>query len=197
MTSWGAAPTLVGRHVMLRPLVRNDRDALLKAFAQGFEGVFATFVPSEHTIDDWYERLEREAAAGRAMPFTVIDAEGRVAGTTRFLRMNPTHRRLEIGGTVYARRVQRTALNTEAKRLLLAHAFETMDAICVQLRTDFLNRRSRAAIERLGARLDGILRGHMLMDGHRRDTVVYSILDTEWPGVRRNLDAMLTEGAGR
>lgn len=197
MTLWGAAPTLVGRHVTLRPLARDDRNDLVEAFAEGLEGVFATFVPSEATIDDWYDRLEREAAAARAMPFAVLDTDGRVAGTTRFLRMNAAHRRLEIGGTVYARRVQRTGLNTEAKRLLLAHAFEAMGAVCVQLRTDFLNRRSRAAIERLGARLDGILRGHMLMEGHRRDTVVYSILDTEWPGVRRNLDAMLGEGAGR
>ena len=194
MTAWGVTPTLVGRHVTLRPLVRDDRQHLLEAFAQGLEGVFATFVPSQTTIDDWYDRLQREAAAGRVMAFTVLDAEGRVAGTTRFLRMNPTHRRVEIGGTVYARRVQRTGLNTEAKRLLLSHAFEVMGALCVQLRTDFLNRRSRFAIERLGARLDGILRGHMLMDGHRRDTVVYSILDTEWPGVRRNLDAILAEG---
>jgi len=108
------------------------------------------------------------------------------------MRMHKPFRRVEIGGTVYAPRVWRTGLNTEAKRLLLGHAFDILECVCVQLRTDFLNRRSRAAIERLGARLDGVLRGHMIInDGHRRDTVVYSILEHEWPGVRRNLDAML------
>ncbi|VVT03510.1 Acetyltransferase [Sphingomonas sp. EC-HK361] len=197
MSLWDAAPTLAGRHVTLRPLERSDRTALLAAFDAGLDDVFATFIPREATIDGWYDRLDSEAAAGRVRAFTVLDADGNVAGTTRFLRMNAAHRRVEIGGTVYDRRVQRTGLNTEAKRLLLAYAFDMLGAVCVQLRTDFLNHRSRAAIERLGARMDGILRGHMLMDGHRRDTVVYSILDTEWPGVRRNLDSMLARGAER
>jgi len=191
MTAWTEAPTLVGEHVMLRPLARADRDALVAALAS-VDGQFTTTVPSDATIDTWYERLEAEGAAGRAMPFTVLDREGRISGTTRFLRMHREFRRVEIGGTLYAPRVRRTGLNTEAKRLLLGHAFDVLDCVCVQLRTDFLNRRSRAAIERLGARMDGVLRGHMIInDGHRRDTVVYSILDHEWPGVRRNLDAML------
>ena len=108
------------------------------------------------------------------------------------MRMAPAHRRIEIGGTVYAPRVQRTGLNTEAKRLLLGHAFGAMDCFCVQLRTSWHNRQSRAAIERLGARLDGVLRGHMIApDGHHRDSVVYSILAHEWPGVRTNLDRRL------
>jgi RimJ/RimL family protein N-acetyltransferase len=164
---------------------------LLEAFADRLENSFATIVPSETTIDGWYDRIERETAAGRAMAFTVLDADGRVSGSTRFLRMNEAHRRVEIGGTVYATRVQRTGLNTEAKRLLLAHAFDAFGCQCVQLRTDWLNRASRRAIERLGARQDGVLRGHMVMPGHVRDTVVYSILAHEWPGVRRNLDALL------
>ncbi len=196
MSFWRNAPTLSGRHVTLRPLERADRAALLDAFADGLEHSFATMVPNEATIDGWYGRIERETAAGRAMAFAVLDAEGRVSGSTRFLRMNEPHRRVEIGGTVYARRVQRTGLNTEAKRLLLGHAFEALDCQCVQLRTDFLNRQSRRAIERLGARQDGVLRGHMVMPGHIRDTAVYSILAHEWSGVRRNLDALLAAHDG-
>jgi N-acetyltransferase len=189
---WRETPTLAGRHVTLRPITRDDRGALLEAFI-GLENSFATMVPNEATIDGWYDRLERESAAGRVSAFAVLDAEGRISGTTRFLRMSEPHRRVEIGGTVYSPRVQRTGLNTEAKRLLLTHAFEVLDVLCVQLRTDFLNRQSRTAIERLGAKLDGVLRGHMILGEHRRDTVVYSILDHEWPGVRRNLDALLAK----
>lgn len=192
MSAWRTTPTLTGRHVTLRPLDRADRDAIVAAFATGLDGVFATIVPDDATIDGWYDRIEAERAAGRAMPFTVLDADGVVAGVTRFMRMSEANARVEIGGTVYARRVQRTGLNTEAKRLLLGHAFDVLGCQCVQLRTNFLNRASRTAIERLGARLDGILRGHMkLADGSMRDSVVYSILAHEWPQVRLNLDSQL------
>lgn len=188
---WRTAPTLIGRHVTLRPLDRADRADLLAAF-DGLTQLFATVVPTAATIDGWYEMLEAQRAAGRALPFTVLDADGRVAGATRFLRMNAAHRRVEIGGTLYARRVQRTGLNTEAKRLLLGHAFDVLGCQCVQLRTNWHNRASRAAIERLGARMDGVLRGHMVTaEGEVRDTVVYSILDHEWPQVRRNLTYLL------
>jgi RimJ/RimL family protein N-acetyltransferase len=194
MSEWDEVPVLAGKHVTLRSLEREDRIPLLQAF-EGLEDLFYTTVPSEPTIDGWFDQLERERNAGRAAPFTVLDAEGRVSGTTRFLRMNRRHRRLEIGGTLYAPRVQRTGLNTEAKRLLLSYAFDVLECVCVQIRTDFLNRNSRRGIERLGARLDGVLRSHMIMpSGHRRDTVVYSIIDSDWPGVRRNLDHLL---AGR
>lgn len=194
MNAWAVTPTLAGRHVTLRPLERSDRAALLKAF-EGLEGSFATTVPTEATIDHWYDRIGNEQRAQRVLPFTALDADGQVAGVTRFLRMNEHHRRVEIGGTVFARRVQRTGLNTEAKRLMLGHAFEVLDVLCVQLRTDFLNRQSRTAIERLGARMDGVLRGHLILGDHRRDTVVYSILAHEWPGVRRNLDALIAARA--
>jgi RimJ/RimL family protein N-acetyltransferase len=108
------------------------------------------------------------------------------------MRMNEANGRLEIGGTFYATRVQRTGVNTEAKRLLLGHAFEALGCGCVQIRTDSLNRRSQAAIERLGATKDGVLRGHQRMpDGRTRDSVVYSVLAHEWPGVRLNLDYLL------
>lgn len=189
--AWTTTPVLEGALVTLRPLRRDDRAAILEAFAVGLEGSFATMVPEPETIDGWYDRLERDRDAGRSLPFTVLDRDGRVSGVTRFLRMNPQHRRLEIGGTIYARRVQRTGLNTEAKLLLLTHAFERLDCQCVQLRTDWLNRASRRAIERLGARQDGVLRGHLVLGDRVRDTVVYSILAHEWPGVRRNLQTLL------
>ena len=194
MNVWRETPTLAGRYVTLRPLHRNDRAALLEAFA-GLE-VFTTFVPRPATIDGWFDQIEIDAAAGRVLPFTVLDADGAVAGVTRFMRMSERHRRVEIGGTVYARRVQRTGLNTEAKRMLLAHAFDVLDANCVQLRTDVLNHASRRAIERLGARLDGVLRGHLILGDHLRDSAVYSILAHEWPGVRRNLDQLIARYAG-
>jgi RimJ/RimL family protein N-acetyltransferase len=189
---WRDLPDFEGRHVRLHALRRDHRDGLLQAFADGLDDVFTTFVPDAATIDAWFDALERERDAGRSFPYAVLDAEGRVSGTTRFMRMAPAHRRLEIGGTVYARRVQRTGLNTEAKRRLLGHAFEVLGCHVVQLRTDWLNLRSRAAIERLGAKMDGVLRGHLVMpDGHIRDSAVYSIVASEWPGVRANLDHRL------
>lgn len=196
MNPWRDVPTLAGAHVTLRPLVRDDRSALLEAFSDGFEQSFATLVPGPDTIDPWFDVIEQETKAGRVIAFTVVDVGGRVAGTTRLLRMNQRHRRVEIGGTLYAGRVRRTGLNTEAKRMLLGHAFDRLGCLCVQLRTDYLNRDSRRAIERLGARQDGVLRGHMVLGEHRRDTVVYSILEHEWPGVRRNLDQLLRSRVG-
>lgn len=195
---WRTIPTLNGRHVTLSPLTRGDREGILAAFASGLEGAFHTTVPNSSTVEAWYQRLEREFEAGRAMPFTVRDAAGEIAGVTRFLRMAKEHRRVEIGGTVYAPRVQRTGLNTEAKMLLLTHAFETLGCFCVQIRTDFLNRQSRAAIERLGARMDGVIRGHLILnDGHYRDSVLYSILEHEWPGVKRNIAALMARYEGK
>ena len=191
MEDWRAAPALAGAHVRLRAMEAADRPALLEAFADN-PPLSVTFVPDAASIDAWFDRLMAEKAAGRAFPYTVLDGDGRVSGTTRYLRMSATHRRLEIGGTIYARRVQRTALNTEAKFLLLRHAFETMGCHVVQLRTDVLNERSRTAIERLGAARDGILRAHMVMpDGRVRDTVVYSIVAAEWPALRERLDGLM------
>ena len=197
MSAWREAVTLSGRHVTLRPLSRRDRDAIVAALTEVGPN-FATIVPDAATIDGWYDAIEAQVAAGRALPLVVIDAPGEVAGVTRFLRMSETHRRVEIGGTVYAPRVQRTGVNTEAKRLLLTHAFDALGCQCVQLRTNVLNRTSRVAIERLGARLDGVLRGHMVTrDGEVRDSAVYSIMAHEWPQVRRNLDQLLLRGEAR
>ncbi len=189
---WPAAPIFAGRHVTLRPLARADREGLLEAFSDGFAHSFATTVHNDATIDHWFDLIEAETAAGRTQAFTVLDADGRISGTTRFLRMNFTHKRVVIGGTLYAGRVRQTGVNTEAKAMLLAHAFEVLDVYCVQIRTDFLNAASRRAIERLGARLDGIMRGHMVLGEHRRDSAIYSILAHEWLGVKRRL-AMLMD----
>lgn len=196
MNIWPQQPVLRGRHVTLRPLLRADGDALLEALADGFSRTFAGGVPNLATIDAWMDRVEQETAIGRAQVFAVLDAQGVLAGTTRYMRMNAPARRVEIGTTLYAPRVRRTGLNTEAKKLLLGHAFDVLGVHCVQIRTDALNLASRRAIERLGAKQDGILRGHNVMHDpeygeRRRDTVVYSILDIEWPGIRRHLDALL------
>jgi N-acetyltransferase len=127
--------------------------------------------------------------AGSMLPFTVIDlADGEPAGMTTFMNIDVANRRLEIGSTWYRKSVQRSAINTECKLLLLRHAFEALDCIAVEFRTHFFNQQSRRAIERLGAKLDGVLRSHMrLDDGSLRDTCVYSIIASEWPAVRANL----------
>ncbi|MDN4632710.1 GNAT family protein [Sphingomonas sp. PsM26] len=124
-------------------------------------------------------------------------AAPRIVGLTRYMRMNTTHRRLEIGGTFYAKSVQRSGVNTEAKLLLLKHAFEVMDCNAVQIRTDWFNKASQRAIERLGAKRDGVLRNHQLMDGRIRDLVVYSIIASEWAGVERNLRFLLARNEGK
>jgi N-acetyltransferase len=199
MTAWTETPTLAGRHVTLRPLTRDDRDALVAAASDGrIWELFYSFAPGPDTIDLWMDYTFRDKEQGRGMPFAVLDASGEIVGSTRYLRINRANRRVEIGGTFYAQRVQRTGLNTEAKLLLLAHAFETLECVCVQIRTDWFNKASQRAIERLGAKKDGVLRGQRIMSGGRvRDTVVYSILDHEWKAVRQNLEMMLARGETR
>lgn len=192
--AWTRQPTLTGTHVTLRPMGSGDRDAIVAAASDGrLWELFYTGVPSEETIDAYLENAAREASFGRAMPYVVVDrASGRIVGATRFMRMNPAALRLEIGTTFYAQSVQRTPVNTEAKLLLLTQAFEQMGCNCVQLRTDHFNHASQRAIERLGAKRDGVLRNHNVMDGRVRDTVVYSILVNEWDGVKRNLNFRLS-----
>ncbi|MBB5714732.1 GNAT family N-acetyltransferase [Sphingomonas aerophila] len=192
MNAWRETPTLAGRHVTLRPLEAGDMDALVQVASAG--GLWNTFYANVAQLKDapnWMARTFADRDTGRAMPFAVLGAAGEVVGTTRFMRMNPAHRRLEVGGTFYAKAVQRTGVNTETKLLLLNHAFAVLGCQCVQIRTDALNRRSQAAIERLGARKDGLLRGHQIVAGRLRDTIVYSILDREWPGVQANLRFLL------
>jgi RimJ/RimL family protein N-acetyltransferase len=157
--------------------------------------LFYTVVPGPKSIESYLDRAERERGWGRIMPFVVIEkVSGDIVGATRYMRMNAPHRRLEIGTTFYASRVQRTPINSEAKLLLLTHAFEAMDCVCVQFRTDHFNFASQRAIERLGAKRDGLIRNHQILDGRVRDTVLYSILANEWEGVKRNLQMRLARG---
>jgi RimJ/RimL family protein N-acetyltransferase len=195
---WSIPPILEGDHVTLEPLQPEHGEALLSAAADGeLWNLWFTSVPGPETVRSYIAKAIADREAGTAMPFLVRDASGEPVGSTRYFRMDPEIPSLEIGYTWYAQRVQRTALNTEAKRLLLGHAFDAMACTVVELRTHVMNTRSRAAILRLGAHFDGILRRQMRMpDGHLRDTAVYSILDVEWPDVRRNLDFRLEHGVG-
>lgn len=182
-------PALIGEHLRLLPLTPAHAPDLVRAASDGeLWNLRVTTVPSSDTVEAYVARALEDQAQGRALAYAVLDAQGDVVGSTRCCHIDWGLPRLEIGYTWYAQRVQRTALNTEAKLMLLQQAFERFGCVAVELRTHVQNLRSRAAIERLGAKLDGILRRHMRMpDGHLRDTVVYSILDSEWPAVRANL----------
>ena len=190
MNLWRATPVLAGHHVTLRPLRPDDAAALGEA-AAGLTDLFYANVSNFADPHAAVAAALLERDHGRAMPFTVETPDGAVVGLTRFMRMHEAHRRVEIGGTFYAASVQRTGLNTEAKLLLFAHAFDVLGCNVVQIRTDFFNRASQRAIERLGAKRDGVLRGHQVMHGRVRDLVVYSVLASEWPGVRMNLQHLL------
>jgi RimJ/RimL family protein N-acetyltransferase len=189
---WPGTTELVGRDVALLPLSHEHHDELADATRDGeLWKLWYTVVPSPEEMRSEIERRLGLFAAGSMVPFTVI-ADGRAIGMTTFMNIDATNRRVEIGSTWYAKRFQRTAINTEAKRLLLAWAFETLDCVAVEFRTSSFNHASRRAIERLGARQDGILRSHgRHRDGSIRDTVVFSILATEWPAVRTHLDFQL------
>jgi RimJ/RimL family protein N-acetyltransferase len=196
---WTEQPVLEGSHVLLRPMVRSDGPAIVDAASDGkLWELFYTIVPGPESIDAYLDNAERDQGWGRSMPFAVIDkASGdSSSAATRYMRMNAPHRRLEIGTTFYASRVQRTSINSEAKLLLLTHAFEAMDCVCVQFRTDHFNFASQQAIERLGAKRDGLIRNHMILDGRVRDSVLYSILANEWEGVKRNLQMKLARVSG-
>ncbi len=186
--------TLRGRVATLEPLALEHTDALSAAAADGelWRLWYTSIAPPERMHEyvamalDMRERLD-------ALPFVVREnATGDIVGCTRYFNVDVKNRRLEIGHTWYSRRVQRTALNSECKLLLLTHAFEKLACIAVEFRTHWFNQASRAAIARLGAKQDGVLRNHQVgPDGVKRDTVVFSILDTEWPTVRRHLQFQL------
>lgn len=182
--------SLSGVHVRLEPTSLAHADELMAA-AEGLEYAWYTSVPTSVT-DAIHARLAQHAA-GTMNPWTIVDAAtGRAVGMTTFCNIDQTNRHVEVGYTWLAPSAQRTGINTEAKLLILAHAFEQCDAIAVDFRTHWHNRQSRAAIERLGAKQDGVLRNHTVSpDGILRDTVVYSILPGEWPAVRANLRARL------
>lgn len=193
MTPWPAPITLQGRHVRLEPLHPDHAPALAEAVREGeLWNTWYTVVPSPDSMAAEIERRLGLQAAGSMLPFAVLDAQGVPVGMTTYMHIDARFRRVEIGSTWLARRVQRTALNTEAKWLLLRHAFETLDCIAVEFRTHRFNQQSRRAIERLGAQLDGILRHHQrTADGSLRDTCVYSITAPEWPTVDMHLRSRL------
>ncbi|SAK76454.1 GCN5-related N-acetyltransferase [Caballeronia fortuita] len=194
MSRWIEPVTLQGEHVRLVPLTAEHEAALAAAARDGeLWKLWYTFVPSPDKTRAYIDTaLDMRDRLG-AHPFAVIDAKtGDIVGSTRYFNVDEANRRLEIGHTWYAKRVQKTALNTEAKLLLLAHAFDKLDAIAVEFRTHFMNHASRTAIARLGAKQDGILRNHQVgRDGVLRDTVVFSIIRSEWPAVRANLNYRL------
>jgi N-acetyltransferase len=182
--------TLRGAHVTLEPLERAHEAGIRAAAADGeLWRLWHTSVPSPEKTATWYTAADDMRARLGALPFAVRhNASGEIVGSTRYFNVDAANRRLEIGHTWYAKRVQRTAVNTECKLLLLTHAFEVLSCIAVEFRTHWFNHASRAAIARLGARQDGVLRNHQLLpDGSRRDTVVFSIIDAEWPAVKRHL----------
>lgn len=190
MSVWPEPFSTEGQHVTIVPLSKTHHDDLFDAAADGqLHRLWYTMVPEPDGIIAEIERRLALHKIGSMLPFTVIEnSSGRAVGMTTFVNIDASSRRLEIGATWYRQSVQRTAVNTECKLLLLRHAFERLDCICVGFRTHFINARSRQAIERLGAKLDGILRSNMIIaNGTIRDTAVYSIIQSEWPTVKANL----------
>jgi N-acetyltransferase len=188
--SWLQLVTLRSQRVNLEPLAQRHCDDLVEAVKDGaLWTLWYTSVPSPEGMQAEIERRLTLQAAGSMLPFAVIDnATGRAVGMTTYMNVDSVHRRVEIGSTWYCKSVQRTALNTHCKLMLLSHAFETLDCIAVEFRTHAFNHPSRKAIERLGAKLDGVLRSHQLAsNGTLRDTYVYSIIAGEWPTVKAHL----------
>ncbi|QNK65432.1 GNAT family N-acetyltransferase [Variovorax sp. PAMC26660] len=187
-------PSLTGPRILLRPLLASDAPALVDAAADGeLWNLPFTVVPSAATVEAYLRTALDGRAVGTVMPFaTVIRDTGRVIGSTRFWKIDRNNRKLEIGSTWIAASWQKTFVNTEAKYLMLRHAFEDMACVRVQLTTDEINAKSRAAILRLGARQEGIVRHERIMpDGRKRNSVRFSIIDDEWPQVKAQLEARL------
>ena len=185
---------LEGIHVRLEPLLRKHITGLCEV---GLEGQLWRWIPTPvRTADDMAAYVElalKEQANGVSLPFAQIEkATGRLIGSTRYMNIDRVHHRVEIGCTWIGREWQRTAANTEAKYLLLRHAFETLGCMRVELKTDSLNEKSRAAILRIGAKQEGIFRNHMMTStGRIRHTVYFSIVDSEWPGVKSEMERRL------
>ncbi|TFH81705.1 MULTISPECIES: GNAT family N-acetyltransferase [Pseudomonas] len=186
--------TLQGQGIVLRPLQYSDADALLHAAADGeLWNLTVTVVPSASTVDSYLKKALDGREAGTVMPFAIVLKEtGEVIGSTRFWKIDPLNRKLEIGSSWISARFQKTFVNTEAKYLMLRHAFEVLDCVRVQFTTDENNQKSRDAILRLGAQQEGIVRHERIMpDGRKRNSVRFSIIDDEWPQVRQNLEQKL------
>lgn len=194
---WVEPVTLTGKHIRLEPLREVHTDDLT---AVGLEPSLWRYIPqraieSAEQMAGWVQNQVVKNISGVEHVFAVIHLEsGKAIGSTRYMDIRPENRGLEIGGTWYGLAFQRTAVNTEAKYLLLCHAFETLGCIRVQLKTDLRNERSQNAIARLGAVREGVLRNHVIMsDGYRRASVFFSILDDEWPDVKHRLEAFLAK----
>ena len=191
--------TLQGPRILLRPLQYSDADALLRAAADGeLWNLTVTVVPSASTIDSYLKKALDGRDAGSVMPFVIVLKDsGEVIGSTRFWKIDPMNRKLEIGSSWISARWQKSFVNTEAKYLMLRHAFEVLDCVRVQFTTDENNQKSRNAILRLGAQQEGIVRHERIMpDGRKRNSVRFSIIDDEWPQVRQALEQKLAEDRG-
>lgn len=196
MSEWIVDIELSGNEVKLIPMIREHGNALINAASDGkLWELWYTNIPSEKTINKYIDYALKEKDAGRSLPFVVLDnTTNKIIGSTRFCNAEPEHKRLEIGYTWYSKRYQRTAVNTECKYLLLSHAFEQLDSIAVEFRTHWHNHASRNAILRLGAKQDGVLRNHQIGPyGTYRDTVVFSILNSEWNVVKKSLEFKLRQ----
>ncbi|MCA1433320.1 GNAT family N-acetyltransferase [Bradyrhizobium sp. BRP20] len=192
---WPDPITLRGQHARLEPLSHDHREGLVEAVKDGeLSKLWYTAIPLPEDMGKEIDRRLGLQAAGSMLPFTVFDAGGKIVGMTTYMNIDATNRRVEIGSTWYGKSAQRGALNTQCKLLLLRHAFETLNCIAVEFRTHFFNHQSRRAIERLGAKQDGILRSHQIApNGTLRDTVVYSITAAEWPTVQAHLEFQLND----
>ncbi len=194
-TPWVSPVILQGKHVRLEPLNESHIPGLTEIGAGQDFWNFMLYgdMKTEDDMRNWVLDIMGRGQRGTDLPFAVIYLEsGQVAGATRYLNIVPHDRGLEVGGTWYGLDFQRTVVNTECKYLLFTHAFEVLKCIRLQIKTDSRNVRSQKAIERIGAKKEGILRNHMILpDGYIRHSVFYSILDTEWPEVKINLEKMM------
>lgn len=195
MTNWVTPVTLTGKYVRLEPMTETHVPALAQIGAGQKFWDFMVYgkMETEDDMRGWVLDILSRAEKGTDVPFVAVHlASGRVAGATRYMNISPRDRGLEIGGTWYGLDFQRTPVNTECKYLLMRHAFEMLGCVRVQLKTDLRNERSQKAIERIGAVKEGVLRNHMILpDGYVRHSVFYSILDTEWADVKKNLEGMM------
>src|SRR4029078_12293154 len=187
--------TLQGAHARVDPLWPDPMGGLVEAVSDGeLWKLWYTFIPTAENMKKEIDRRLGLFAAGSMLPFTVFDAEGKIAGMSTYMNVDAANRRVEIGSPWYAKRVQRSALNTQCKLLLLTHAFEQLNCIAVEFRIHLFNHQSRRGSERLGAKQDGILRSHQIApNGTLRDTVVYSIIASEWPTVKAHLTYQLSK----
>jgi len=190
MPNWPPDIILTGSIAKLEPLKQNHAADLAEAAADGdLSKLWYTMIPAPDGIAVEIDRRLELRQTGSMSPFAIIDRiTGAAVGMTTYMNVEQGHKRLEIGATWYRKSAQGTGLNTEVKMLMLRHAFEKLDCNVVEFRTHFINQQSRRAIERLGAKLDGVLRNHMIMaNGSLRDTAVYSIIASEWPMVKTHL----------